>query len=89
VKYQEELKEYPKGSLSGKSRRGKIYYYLAYRINKKVKFDYVGKEGSEKVLEMKELISKRQSIEKKLKQVKSELEELLKSVNGKQSDDIR
>ena len=83
AKYEKELESYPKGALSGKSRRGKLYYYLAYRINEKIKFDYVGKEGSEKVLSMKELISKRQTIENKLKQVKNELKEISKSINEK------
>jgi hypothetical protein len=82
-KYEKELESYPKGTLSGKSRGGKLYYYLAYRINKKIKFDYVGKEGSEKVLSMKGLISKRQTIENKLKQVKNELKDISKSINEK------
>ena len=80
-KYEKEIVSFPKGTLSKKIRNGKPYLYLAYREKDKVKFEYVGKEDSEKVQIIKELIVKRQDINQKLKQVNKELNELLKSVH--------
>ena len=80
-KYEKEIESFPKGSLSNKIRNGKSYLYLAYREKNKVKFEYVGKEESEKVQKIRELIAKRQDISNKLKQVNKELKELMKSVH--------
>jgi hypothetical protein len=80
-KYENEIESFPKGALSKKIRNGKPYLYLAFREKGKVKSEYIGKENSEKVQKIKELIVKRQDINQKLKQVKKELKELLKSVH--------
>jgi hypothetical protein len=80
-KYENEIESFPKGSLSKKIRNGKPYLYLAYREKGKVKFEYIGREHSEKVQKIKEMIVKRQGFNQKLKQVNKELKELLKSVH--------
>jgi len=80
-KYEKEIENFPKGSLSNKIRNGKSYLYLAYRENNKVKFEYIGKEDSEKVQIIRELVAKRQDISNKLRQVNKELKELTKSVH--------
>jgi hypothetical protein len=49
VKHEKELDNYPKGILLKIFRKGKPYIYLAYRDKDKVKFEYIGKEDSEKV----------------------------------------
>ena len=80
-KYEKKLENLPKGSLSKKLRNNKPYYYLAYREGEKVKFQYIGKEGSEQLLILQEQVSKRYDLIRKLKQVNKELKELSKSVN--------
>lgn len=37
-----QIKKLPKGSIIKKHIKGHIYYYLVYRENKKIKFDYLG-----------------------------------------------
>ena len=80
-KYEKELEKLPRGSLSKKLRNNKPYYYLAYRDGEKVKFQYIGKEDSEKLHILQKQVSKRHGLILKLKQVNEELKELSKSVN--------
>ena len=79
-KYVRELEMLPKGSISKKRIRNHDYYYLAYRSEDKVKFAYLGKEGSLKLKKTKEQLNRRKEIELKLKQVNTSLKELSKSV---------
>ncbi len=74
--YDGKIAECVKGSLSLKKRGGHSYYYLAYREEKKVKFFYVGKEGSEPVKDMSEKIEKRHRYEKMRKKSKDNFNEV-------------
>ena len=76
--YDKKISEFPKGSISKKVRNGHIYYYLAYHDNEKVKFDYLGKEGSKKVEEYSMKILKRRKYEEKRKKSKANLDEVKK-----------
>ncbi|MBI9098734.1 MAG: hypothetical protein JEY91_09665 [Spirochaetaceae bacterium] len=76
--YDHKVSECVKGSLSIKKRGDHSYYYLAYRDEKKVKFVYVGKEGSPSVKEISEKIEKRHRYEKMRKKSKENLDEVRK-----------
>ena len=82
--YEQKISECVKGSLSVKKRGDHSYYYLAFRDNGKVKFVYVGKEGSESVKEAAEKIEKRHRYEKMKKKSQenlSEVRKLLRAAN--------
>lgn len=76
--YDGKIAECVKGSLSVKKRGDHSYYYLAYREEKKIKFVYVGKEGSSSVKEIAEKIDKRHRYEKMRKKSKENLDEVRK-----------
>ncbi|MBN2657729.1 MAG: hypothetical protein JXR86_11770 [Spirochaetales bacterium] len=76
--YDRKISECARGSLSVKKRGGHSYYYLAYRENQKVKFVYVGKEGSPSVKDVSEQLEKRHRYEKMRKKSKENLEEVRK-----------
>lgn len=80
--YENKIQDLPKGSISKKARDNNIYLYRAYRDSEKVRFIYIGKEGSEQakkaVSDRNELIKYR----KLLKKVKSEIKEIKRILNG-------
>ena len=76
--YDQKIADYPKGSISVKSRRGKPYYYLSFREGDKVKSVYLGKEDSSKVIKYSEQIKKRQRYEELRKQAKKNLNDIRK-----------
>jgi hypothetical protein len=82
-RYSRDITLLPKGSISIKKRNNREYLYIAYRKEKKVKFEYIGAILSEKAQKIMDLIKKRQDIESKLKMVKVDLKELEKVLHGK------
>ena len=82
-KYERELLALPKGSLSKKQRGNQWYYYIAFREGSNVQFRYIGKEGSKQVQEMREKILQRRKIEKQLKEIKQNMREIEKGLDGK------
>lgn len=81
-KYYDELKGYPKGSLSRKKRGNSFYVYLAYRNGKRVIFQYIGKDDSDPVKELRLRIKKRKELENKIKKVESDLKEVKRGLRG-------
>ncbi len=82
-KYERQLSDLPKGTLSRKRRWNREYVYLAYRESGKVKFDYVGPEDSEAARELTNKIAQRKELEDKLRQVNENLIEVERSLRGK------
>ena len=82
-KYHAEIRLLPKGSVSIKKRSHKEYLYLAYREKDRVKFEYVGPVISEKAMTVTKKIEQRKVYEQKLKQVKKDLVEIKKVLNGR------
>lgn len=83
VKYTDEIMLFPRGTISIKKRNNNKYLYLAIRQQGKVKFNYVGSVNSEGALKMFEKIKLRKEFEAKLKQVKADLKEIKKVINGR------
>jgi len=81
--YKEAIKELPRGSLSEKKRNGKLYYYLAYREGRKMKFEYLGKLFDEEIEEYQNKIDKRRLYKKILMGLKKEIKFLRKALNEK------
>jgi len=74
--YDRKIAESVKGSLSLKRRGNNAYYYLAYRKNKRVIFQYIGKEGSPQVQDYAVKIDKRHKYEEMRKKSKENLVEI-------------
>lgn len=73
--YNQKIAAFPKGSISCRRRRDRIYYYLAYRDHKKVISEYLGKEDSDKYKEVSQMVTQRLRYEKKLKESKESLKQ--------------
>ena len=76
--YDDKILLYPKGSISIKKRSGNSYCYLAYREKQKVRFEYIGKEGSEKAKEYARKIEQRHKYERMRKKSAYNLKEIRK-----------
>lgn len=85
VFYQKKISEYPQGSISVKERSGKRYIYLAHRKDKKVVFDYIGKDVPEVRKALHEKLKQRKEYQAKLHQVKENLREVERSLRGKRT----
>jgi len=83
--YNEALKKLPKGCLAIKKIRGHEYYYLAKRINDKVKYIYKGKISEEEKKQYEEAKELRAKYRKLLSQVKKQIRFLRSSLRGKEA----
>ena len=81
--YTKELESLPRGTISRKKIRNNEYYYLAYRVKDKVKFDYLGKKGAPGLREIESQIARRKEIEAKLRRVNNSMKEIGKSLRGR------
>lgn len=85
VFYQKKISEYPRGSISVKERNGKRYIYLARREDKKVVFDYIGKDAPAVWAALNDKLKQRKEYQAKLCQVKENLREVERSLRGKRT----
>lgn len=83
ARYEQQLSELPKGSLSKKKRWNREYLYLAYRQSGKVKFEYVGPVDSDAAQEAQEKVRRRNILEEKLGQVEKNLADVERGLRGK------
>ncbi|MFZ1987399.1 MAG: hypothetical protein WAU91_23520 [Desulfatitalea sp.] len=82
-KYIDKIDSLPKGTVSIKKRNKSEYLYFASRRDGKVKFDYIGSVGSENARKILEQVKFRKDYELKLKQVKNDLREIEKVIDGR------
>ena len=80
--YENKLDKLPRGSLSKKVRNNKIYLYRAFRQDGKIHFIYIGREDSEKGIKALSHRKERLKYQNLLKQVKSDIKELKRALNG-------
>lgn len=83
ARYERQLSELPKGSLSRKKRWNREYLYLAYRESDKVKFKYVGPVDSDAAQEVETKVRRRKVLEEKLGKVKENLADVERGLHGK------
>ena len=81
-KYESEMSELPKGSISIKKRSSRDYAYLAHREGRKVVFDYVGPASSDAVQELRGKIKRRKELEDRIRQVKRNLKAVERSLRA-------
>lgn len=81
-KYESQLSELPRGSISIKKRGKREYAYLAHREKRKVVFDYVGPAGSAAVDELRDLVNMRKTLENKIRQAKDNLRVVERSLRA-------
>lgn len=82
-RYEQQLSELPKGSISRKKRWNREYLYLAYRQSDKVKFEYIGPVDSEAAEEVGAKVRRRKDLEEKLSQVEDNLADVERGLRGK------
>ncbi len=82
--YEEALSRLPKGCLAVRKIRGREYYYLVKRIDKKVKYIYKGKLSEEEKKKFDEAKELRSKYRKLLSQVKKQIKFLRSSLRGKE-----
>ena len=85
VFYKEKIAEAPRGSISVKERGGKRYIYLARREDKKIIFEYVGKDVPEVRNALNERIRQRKEYQAKLRQARENLKEVKRALRGKRA----
>lgn len=85
VFYKSKLAESPRGSISIKERQGKRYIYLACREDKKIIFNYVGKDVPEVRNALNERLQRRKEFQLKLHQVNENLIEIKRALRGKRA----
>jgi hypothetical protein len=83
VFYKEKISKAQRGSISVKDRGGKRYIYLAHREDKKIIFDYVGKDVPEVRDALNERLRQRKEYQAKFSQVKENLREIKRSLREK------
>ena len=82
-KYMNKIDSLPKGTVSIKKRNKSEYLYLANRQGGKVRFIYIGSIASEKARKIMGQVNNRKNYESKLKQVRNDLKEIGKVLNGR------
>jgi hypothetical protein len=78
--YEEKLKQLPKGALVKKRINGREYNYLMYRVNDKVKTEYI-KEG--RLNEIYLQLERRKKIKKSLSSIKQDISIIEKVVKSR------
>ena len=81
-KIEKKLAKIPKGSVKEREISGRKYYYLQYRVNKKVVHKYLGKSRPEALIRQ---LKERKSLKKELKKVNEALR-ILKRAEGRKRD---
>lgn len=81
--YEQEISEFPKGSLIKKEINGHEYYYLNYREEGKGVFKYIGKLNKDEVKEFKRKIEERRKLRKLNIKVKQDIAKLEKMIHEK------
>jgi len=82
TKYESQLSELPRGSISIKKRGNRDYAYLVRREGRKVVFDYVGPTSSDAVQELRRMVERRKELEDKVRQVKRNLKAVERSLRA-------
>ncbi len=78
--YQEQIDALPKGKIILKKVKNRDYYYLLYRVHKKVKTDYLGPKDKFDSDEIQKKIDKRHYFQDTLNKLQLEEKEIRKAV---------
>ncbi len=83
--YEKKIIESPRGSLSVKERGKNRYLYLARREDKKVVFEYIGKDVSYVRHALNEQMKQRKEYQTKLREIKENIKDVKRSLRGKRN----
>ena len=83
--YEAALAKLPRGCLAARKIRGREYYYLVKRIDKKVKYIYKGKLSEEEKRKYAEAKVMRAKYRNLLSKVKKQIRFLRSSLRGKEA----
>jgi len=83
--YEEALRRLPQGCLAVRKIRGRPYYYIVKRVDKKVKYIYKGKMAEEEKRKYSEAVKLRAKYRKLLSQVKKQIKFLKGALRGKEA----
>lgn len=72
-RYRQALAELPKGSLVAKRIKGRVYYYAAYRVGGKVRFEYKGKLSEAEVEKLEKAASQKAQYRRLIADLKEQL----------------
>ena len=75
LRIEQELRDLPRGYISEKKISGKIYYYLQYREDGKLKSFYL---KGEEIISYRRLINHRNELQSKLKELQADRKKLEK-----------
>lgn len=79
--YKKVIEDLPKGNLSVKTVRKNEYYYLKYRLGKRIVTDYIGKDA-DKITFLRKQIQKRKHCEAMLIALSKEQKAIYKILEG-------
>jgi len=82
--YESVLRKLPRGCLVRKKIKGHEYYYIAYKEDKKVKYEYKGKISEEEKKRYEEAKIERARYRKLLSQTKKQIRFLKGTLRGKE-----
>jgi hypothetical protein len=85
ARYERQLAELPKGTLSRKRRWNREYLYIAYRESGKVRFAYVGPINSDAARDAEAKVRRRQDLEEKLRHVEGNLAHIERGLRGRRA----
>jgi hypothetical protein len=83
--YEKALNELPKGSLRAKKIGGRVYHYVAMRVNGKFKDVYMGNASNKEIRKYKEAKELRAKYRKLLSQVKKQIKYIKGTLRGKEA----
>jgi uncharacterized protein (UPF0216 family) len=89
AKYDREIKRLPQGSLSLKKRYNKEFAYLAFRVDNKVVFKYLGKPDSQKVANVLEKLKQKRQYRQKLKNIRHDIRDISKAIHARKASPVR
>ena len=72
-KYKQAVKALPKGSLVAKKIRNGVFYYLAYREGRRIRFQYLGKLSAERLAKHRKKQGEAQALRLKYRKLISDL----------------
>ena len=81
-RYEQALRRLGKGSLVAKRIRGRLYYYLAAREGRRVRFRYLGKLSEQELSRWAANRRRRQQYRRLLREIKQQIRFLERSLRG-------
>lgn len=83
ARYKEELEKLPRGTIVKRPINEQQYYYLSYRVEKKVVTKYIGNASDTDISELQQQLARRKHIKEIIKKLKQEQKEIESAIRKK------